>query len=197
MMCFSDFRQIFNKLFICIDFSPKFIGIRFRDKWTINESGGLPIKNTATEALEFAKNPQYYMSFSRQTKCFISLQQNDGRLTKEKFPYASSTKKTCLVIFRVNSKKKLTRFEENQIVKISSIKQHRENGIHHEFEKGQYIIVPAINKLGETGDFVLDFFFEDELEDNFEKSNFLNKLKNNVIERLEPKNKFTGNYILS
>ena len=193
MMCFSDFRQIFNKIYLCLDFPPTFISIRFYDKWTINESGGIPILNKPNEALEFAKNPQYYISFSKKTNCYISLQQNDGRLTKEKFPYVNCTRKNCIIIFKANSKQRLEKYEGNRIYKVSSIKQHRENGLTHEFEKGEYIVVPAIYKSGETGDFVLDFYFEDEFLDNYNEKNFISKLKSTVIEKLGNKNKnFSG-----
>ena len=182
-----NFRQIYNKLFICINFPPTFIGIRFKDKWTTSESGGIPLKNTPAECLNFAKNPQYYVSFAKQTKCYISILQKDGRLTKEKFPYQNCTRKNCLVIFKVNSKKKIEKYEEKNVLQVSSVRQHRENSIHYEFEKGEYIIIPSIFKAGDIGEFWLEIYFEDELEEKKEETNFLKKLKFSKIERLNPK----------
>ena len=34
-MCFEDFRSIFNKIFLCQDFPPNIIDVRFYDEWNI------------------------------------------------------------------------------------------------------------------------------------------------------------------
>jgi hypothetical protein len=119
--------------------------------------------------------------------------QNDGRLSKEKFPYQNCTKKNCLLLFKADGKKKLKKYDEKKVVKLSSIRQHRENSIHLELEKGEYIIVPAIFKAGDTGDFVLEIHFEGEMEEKYDETNFLTKIKNTKIQRLEPKSKCSGN----
>ena len=59
LMCFSDFRQIYNKLFICKNFPPSFIGVRIYGSWTKNESGGLPVNSTQEKT--FYSNPQIYL----------------------------------------------------------------------------------------------------------------------------------------
>ena len=119
--------------------------------------------------------------------------QNDGRLTKERFPYQTCTKKNCIIIFKSKGKEKLKKYDEKKVVKLSSIRQHRENSIHVELEKGEYIIVPAIFKAGETGEFVLEVHFEGELDAKYDETNFLSKIKNTKIERLDPKYKYSGN----
>lgn len=80
LMCFSDFRKIFNKLFVCIDFPDSFVGVRFADEWSENESGGIPVNNTEDEFLKWAQNPQYYMKLEKDSDVSISLLQKDGKI---------------------------------------------------------------------------------------------------------------------
>ena len=86
-MRFSDFRKIFNNIFFCQNFPPSYIGVRFHDKWTKNNSGGLPIGNTEREFGDFFLNPQYYFEIKKPGKVIICLLQNDGRLYGEKYPF--------------------------------------------------------------------------------------------------------------
>ena len=78
IMGFSDFRKIFDKIFICVDLPSNFLGLRYYDSWTINESGGIPTSNTSEEFENFAKNPQYYISIKNPTLFHISICQRDG-----------------------------------------------------------------------------------------------------------------------
>ncbi len=79
-MCFSDFRKIFNKLFVCIDFLPdSYVGVRFFDEWTEQDSGGIPLNNTEDEFYKWASNPQYYLKLERDSDVSISLLQKDGK----------------------------------------------------------------------------------------------------------------------
>jgi len=80
LMCFSDFRKIFNKLFVCIDFPDSYVGIRCNDEWTENDSGGIPLNNTEEEFFRWAQNPQYYMKLEKDSDVSISLLQKDGNL---------------------------------------------------------------------------------------------------------------------
>ncbi len=97
-MCYSDFRKLFSKLFVCIDFPESFIGFMFYDNWTKEESGGLPINNTQKEFSDWSKNPQYYLKLNKESEVMISIMQEDGRLNNSKFPFGESTRKCCLVI---------------------------------------------------------------------------------------------------
>jgi hypothetical protein len=186
IMCFKDYRSLFNKLFFCYSFPPSVIAIRFKDKWSPEESGGLPVNNTEAEMKSWAKNPQYYMKLMRpSTKIYIVIQQNDGRLTKGKFPYADVTRKCCIIIGRTKGKKRYEDFDGNNMVEICPVRQHRENSVFLSLEAGEYIIVPSIFKAGEIGEFSLELYIQDEFSDiNFTKLNFLSKLKNATIEKL-------------
>ena len=188
LMCFSDFRKIFTRLFLCIDFPNSYTGILFREKWTKEESGGIPINNTPEEIKSWANNPQYYVKLQKETTFYISLMQQDGRLTNKKFPYADYTLKTCLVISKTEGKKKLTSFDSEKAMIISQIRQHRENSIHTVLPSGEYIISACTLKAGDVGDFALELHFEDSfIDDEYDPTNFKDKLKNTYIERLEKK----------
>jgi len=54
---YKNFRDIYNKLFVAIDFPDEWCGIRFESNWTSETCGGLPLKNTEEEKKRFAKNP--------------------------------------------------------------------------------------------------------------------------------------------
>jgi hypothetical protein len=184
-MSYSDFRKLFNKLFVCIDFPPSFVGVKFADCWSKEESGGIPVSGTKEEMMKWAKNPQYYMSLEKDSTVMISLLQQDGRLSNSKFPYPDSTRKTCLIISRCSGRQKLTKFDNDNVVNISAVRQHRENSIYITLPKGEYIISACTFKPGDVGTFVLEIYFEDSFVDtNYDETNFLQKLKSTKIERL-------------
>lgn len=194
LMCYSDFRKLYNKLFVCIDFPHSFIGVKFTDSWSKQQSGGIPIDDTKLDKTKWAQNPQYYFAIERESTVLISLLQPDGRLNNSKFPYAETTRKSCLIISRCNAKEKLKIFDNANVIQISPIRQHRENSIYMKLEKGEYIISACIFKAGELGPFSLEFYFEDSfIDSNYNDSNFLTKLKYTKISRLDdPENKVTS-----
>lgn len=112
--------------------------------------------------------------------------QNDGRLTASKFPYADYIKKNCLVLTPVKSKNKLENFESANDVEITPVKCYRENTIVKVLYPGQYILSACCLNEGEIGPFCLQFNFEDSFVDSdVNDINFLRKLKNVHIERLD------------
>lgn len=189
-MCFSDFRKLYTKIFVSIDFPPSFVGFRFYDKWTEEESGGLPINNTEQEFKSWANNPQYYINIKKSTVVFISLLQNDGRLTKSKFPFPEATRKACLIISKVQGKNSLEAFDDKKTFLISPVRQHRENSLYTILPKGEYVISCCILKQGEIGSFCLQIYLEDNLlEKNKNTLNFFDKMEFTYVERLNDKNK--------
>ena len=104
-MCFSDFRNVFNKLFICKNFPSSYVGLRIFGKWTVNESGGLPINSRQEKT--FYNNPQYYLNKKTDGMVTISLLQNDGRLVEPKFPFPKTINKVCLLIFKTQRKERV------------------------------------------------------------------------------------------
>ena len=181
LMCFSDFRQIFNKLFICKNFPPTFIGLRIFGKWTKNESGGLPVNSKQEKT--FYSNPQIYLQRKVDGLVSVSLLQNDGRLVEPNFPYPQTINKVCLLIFRVNSKNKVSNL--NNLIEKTLIVSRRDSILELNMAKGSYIIIPSTFDYGKTGDYCLEFHFEDELKnDEINGVNRIDCLKNSYIEKL-------------
>lgn len=59
-MCYSNWRDIFNNMFISLDFPDRYTAIRCTHEWNTSEknnSGGTPISTKGDEILNWAKNP--------------------------------------------------------------------------------------------------------------------------------------------
>ena len=180
-MCFSDFRNIFNKLFICKSFPPNFIGLRIFGKWTAKESGGLPVNQKQEKT--FYDNPQYYLNKNTDGLMTISLLQNDGRLVEPKFPFPNSINKVCLLIFKTRQKSRV-KYLDNLLEK-TLIVNRRDSILELNLQKGSYVIIPSTFDYGKTGDYCLEFHFEDQIIGNqTEGVNEIKCLKNTVIEKL-------------
>jgi hypothetical protein len=90
-----------------------------------------------------------------------------------------------MVLTPVNNKQKLETFEDKNLVEITAVKSYRENSIVKILNPGQYILSVCCLNEGDIGDFCLQFNFEDSFVDNdINDKNFLKKLKNMEIERL-------------
>ena len=181
IMCFSDFRRIFNKLFICVNFPPNYIGIRCHGKWTEKESGGLPIHGTQEEYENFGKNPQFYLKKENKGKIYISLLQKDGRLTGTKFPFPQTIRKACLLVFKTKGKKKIR--DLNNLIEKTLIVQRRDLNLELELDSGEYIIMASTLNKGEYGDFCIEIYTEDELP--LKEEFTIKNLKFTKIEGLE------------
>jgi hypothetical protein len=197
---FKDFRNIFNKLYICKDFDYGYTGISFIDEWDDNSSGGIPISNTEKENKAWSNNPQYYVKLSKKTKFYISLQQTDGRMYYDTFPFKNYTNKCNIIIVRTKGNQALTNFDSNNIVTISSIKMHRENAIYITLDPGEYVIVPSIlneNNKKSKGKFWLnlyinEMYIKEKLKiTDFDQSNINECFKNTIISKIngDKKNK--------
>ena len=181
LMCFSDFRNIFNKLFICKNFPPTYIGLRIFGKWTKGESGGLPVNSRQEKT--FYNNPQYYLYKKIDGPMTISLLQNDGRLVEPKFPFSKTINKVCLLIFKAPSKKRVTNL--NNLLDKTLIVNRRDSILELNLNKGGYIVIPSTFDAGKTGDYCLEFHFEDTIINNeYEGINQMLSLENTTIEKL-------------
>ena len=170
LMRFSDFRKIFNQIFLCQNFPPNFIGVRFYDEWTKENSGGLPLHNTEQEFIDFFTNPQYYFEIKKSGKVIICLLQNDGRLNGVKFPFEQYIKKVCLIIFKTKKEMPIDSFEGR--IDQTVIAQRKDLSIELNLEKGSYIAIPSLKDKGECAPFYLEFYFEDQLISNTQNNKF-------------------------
>ena len=54
---YASWREIYNNMYICVDFPPEWDGIRFKSEWTAQCSGGIPSPMTEENKLRWTKNP--------------------------------------------------------------------------------------------------------------------------------------------
>jgi hypothetical protein len=156
------------------------------DNWTTNESGGLPVNNTQSEFDAWGKNPQYYLKVTKATNIYISLLQPDGRMTKQKFPYPGVTQKASIIISKAQGKRRIKSFVDTEHIYISPVRQHRENSVFQQLMPGEYIISCCPLKAGSTGIFCLEINVEDSFkDDNYTETDFLAKMTNCFMERLD------------
>jgi len=59
LMHYSDWKEQFSTLFLNLDFPEDWTGVRFKSRWTKNNSGGLPTTYTDDVLTRYAKNPQF------------------------------------------------------------------------------------------------------------------------------------------
>ena len=178
LMCFSDFREIFNTIYICKNFPPNYVGIRIYSKW---DGNGAQL-NIDENNKKFWNYPQYFLNKQTDGIISICLIQNDGRLNRGVLSsYGQYRDRTMLCIFKVSSKEKINSFKNRIYDCITKI---RENTFEENLPKGFYIIMPCCEK---EEDYCLELHFEDELIENFDikGSNKVDCLKNNNIEKLQ------------
>ena len=181
LMRYSDFRKIFNRFYFCQNFPPNYIGIRFYDEWTKENSGGLPINNTQQEYDDFLINPQYYLEIQNSGKVIINLLQNDGRLLGLR--PNEYNKKVCIILFKTKNDNPKKDFEGE--VDHTLITQRRDLNFEINLKKGSYIVIPSLLKKGDCAPFNLEFYFKDELlPHNIDEEFDCSLLKYTIIKRL-------------
>lgn len=169
---YKNFRQIFNSLFVCIDFPNSWSGIRYTGNWDSKCAGGLPIPlSDANKRKSFAKNPQYCLEYKtrkkddEQMELFISLTQPDGRGEiieglPVAFPYKEVINPVIINVFKLGpSEAKLTEFDKTKLVGKSILKEHREISVRLKIDPGKYVIVPSAAEAGQTGEYHLTVYF--------------------------------------
>ena len=181
IMCFSDFRNIFNKVCVSLSFPMSTIGIRFFSGWTDSECGGLPQNGGNFNVV--LQNPQFYISVEKDTKMFIALTQKDGRLSGDTFPFQNVIYPIMFFIFETRGKNRLTRI--TNVVGQTPVSYIKINSLEVNLNRGEYIVIPTTYEKGKISEFSMDFYFDDELIGNVGNEEFtIDKLKNTRIEKL-------------
>ena len=57
LMCYSNWRDIYNNVFVCVDFPEEWCGVRYKYEWNEKNCGGTPSPMTEETARRWAKNP--------------------------------------------------------------------------------------------------------------------------------------------
>ncbi|KAL4472263.1 hypothetical protein ABPG72_011624 [Tetrahymena utriculariae] len=157
LICYKDWRRIFNNLFVCLLFSDAWSGFRIKGCWNQQFSSGV-LKKSEQSFKDFAlKNPQFIIelknksgSTEKSVPFFINLAQNDGRLFNgEKYPYQKIQQSMMLCLFELkNNQNKLDKYSEENILQNSGkYSQRREVQLDSRclLEYGKkYCLIPSI-----------------------------------------------------
>ena len=96
-MCWEDFYNNFNKLYICKIFPPTWQQFSITDSWEGNTAGG-PLEPRVRSDEDSKKgniqpqsndkwfnNPQFRLSVKKKTQIYISLMQEDEKISKRQY----------------------------------------------------------------------------------------------------------------
>lgn len=178
LMSFNDFRNIITKLYIGMEFYPKYTGFYFEEHW----SDVLPTCLPSTSIEEFFNNPQYYIKVYEKALIYIDIMQNDPRLNQQSgniFPYVRNLRRTSIIVLKTTKgKERLTEYKEEDFVAASPVRLHRDNSVYRFLQPGEYIVIPTNCDKGKSGGkFRLTFYVFDKLSESEGVVNFMNKLK--------------------
>jgi len=91
---YTDFKEQFNQLFICLDFEDSWQGKRFRGNWVPGDNksgaGGMPKFKT------FGTNPQYSFTVEEDTKAVFIVSQRDLRWQENNAKYKEAVGFVCM-----------------------------------------------------------------------------------------------------
>lgn len=77
LMNYQSFRDLYNNMFICVDFPDEWSGIRYNAEWNATCSGGLFNPYNEQNFVKWAQNPQYLINNTREhyddLEIFVSL----------------------------------------------------------------------------------------------------------------------------
>ncbi|CAG9329641.1 unnamed protein product [Blepharisma stoltei] len=162
LMCYRDWRRIFDNLFSCVDFPDQWWGVRFQGQWTQQNSGGTPAKMSKANCERWGSNPQYILTLKQKAEAFISLTQEDGRFIKGSvFPYDGIINTACFSVMKMlAAEDRIAAFDSSRIAKLSVMKLHREIQIRETLLPGKYAIIPSTMMAGKIGKFWLSIYLD-------------------------------------
>ena len=177
-MSYEDWRDMFSTVFINIDFPERWTGVRFNAQWHTDNSPGLPTSVRGFK--EYAKNPQFLIKANQDTEVFFSLTQSGGRQplilnpanpdhkTYFNYPFEETLNYANVCVFELDYGEKdfLRGFDKKKLKFCSPIKRERENAGTIKINQGKsYIVVPSTEKAGQTGNFFLSIYIDNDLKD--------------------------------
>lgn len=72
-MNYTSWRDIYNSIFVCLDFPEDWNGLRFEHEWNVKNAGGTPAPMTDDNKRIWAKNPQFLFAPRKNVELFVSL----------------------------------------------------------------------------------------------------------------------------
>lgn len=165
LMCYKDWRTVYNNLYCCVKFDDQWSGQRIVENWTAENSGGTPMKPEETALKNWAKNPQFIVDLkakNEKNNMFVTLGQDDGRLIRGmRFPFKDNINASCFTVMKLAAnEKKAPIFDQKKVVKLSMVKEYRDNAVEIAVPPGTYTIVPSTTKAGMTGKFYINVYHE-------------------------------------
>ncbi|CDW83096.1 cysteine protease family c02 [Stylonychia lemnae] len=185
---FRSWRDLFNNMYICVDFPDDWTGIRFKGCWDETCSGGIPSPMTVENMQRWGKNPQYCISVEQDFEIFISLAQQDGRSKRDdgkylKFPYSEIIHPILFTVLELPSnQRRMEQFNKALVKGASVLKEHREVSLRLKLPAGRYIIVPSTRNEKEYGPYTLSIYVNLGLDD-FEIEKILDENNNQSMEK--------------
>ena len=73
LMNYLNWREVYNNMYICLDFPDNWSAIRYKAAWDATCSGGIPSPMNEENKKNWAKNPQYKFTAYKDFEMFISL----------------------------------------------------------------------------------------------------------------------------
>ena len=133
LMIYEEWRDNFSTLFLNLDFSEDWTGVRFKSKWTKSNSAGLPTAYTPEKLQNYARNPQFFIRPAYDTEIMFSMTQTGGRLPLypgeySVYPFAEQLYYGCVAVFECKENMQhIESFDKDRLKFMSPIKREREN----------------------------------------------------------------------
>jgi hypothetical protein len=157
-MNYKSFRQVFDKVFVAINFPDEWWAVRYENQQWTNKNQSLMGEKGINK--EYGQNVQYLIEPMEDIDLFVSLCQNDGRLKQEgfgedgyaRYPFAEHLIWTQMSIFELQKgQTRISTFAKNQVIPNgkSPIRQSADNSLRVKLSAGKrYVVVPAPKNFG-------------------------------------------------
>ena len=164
---FVNFRDVYNRLFVAIDFPDVWNGIRFFSEWTPETTGGLPVEGTEAAMIRFAENPQFLFAPTRDCELFVSMAQPDGRVkgtdgSYDTFPFKTRLNTAMLMLVQLpKGQEKMLKYVKDQVIRTEKPTVLHELSMRHNMKAGErYVLIPAPKSKNDRGKFFLSMYFD-------------------------------------
>ena len=101
LMCYKDWREVFTHAYISENLFNKneYQAIQFDHSWTVENSGGTPIKMNPTECLSWARNPHAKLTVKgKGVELFVCVSQEDPRIKEIPYAFDGVLHPICFVV---------------------------------------------------------------------------------------------------
>jgi len=154
----SDFKEQYNQVFLCVDQKDGWHGTRYNGKWDATSEGSFP-GGCPKYKSSFAKNPQYPFTVTTPTKFAVCVFQRDIRWRDRKMAYTNGV--GFVVMALTGDKKRIHKFSGRKMRGMSrSFVPDRQvyTELPHELKPGRYVLIPVMFKPDGGGTFGVEIY---------------------------------------